>query len=125
MHRLIYGPKSSGATTLLSADGSTILTDKEAIFERLSVLNRSSPITEDVIGMLPQTRVQYSDEFKPSCKQELSSGKARDAITARSIRLEATHGRDIDRVVSQYVGGVGYPTRILRYAFAAVWQELY
>ena len=25
----IYGPKSSGATTLLSADGSTLLTDKK------------------------------------------------------------------------------------------------
>ena len=31
----IYGPKisSSGATTLLGADGSTLLTDKEAILE--------------------------------------------------------------------------------------------
>ena len=39
-------PKSSGATTLLSADGSTLLTDKEAILKRWaehfnSVLNRS------------------------------------------------------------------------------------
>ena len=32
--KTIYGPKSSGATTLLSADGSTLLTDKEAIWER-------------------------------------------------------------------------------------------
>ena len=30
----IYGLKSSGATTLLSADGSTLFTDKEAILER-------------------------------------------------------------------------------------------
>ena len=29
----IYGPKSSGATTLLSADGNTLLTDKEAILK--------------------------------------------------------------------------------------------
>ena len=29
--KTIYGPKSSGATTLLSADGNTLLTDKEAI----------------------------------------------------------------------------------------------
>ena len=27
--KTIYGPKSSGATTLLSVDGSTLLTDKE------------------------------------------------------------------------------------------------
>ena len=28
--KTIYGPKSSGATPLLSADGSTLLTDKDA-----------------------------------------------------------------------------------------------
>ena len=32
--KTIYGPKSSGATTLLSADGNTLLTDKEAILGR-------------------------------------------------------------------------------------------
>ena len=29
--KTIYGPKSSGTTPLLSADGSTLLTDKDAI----------------------------------------------------------------------------------------------
>ena len=43
--KTIYGPKSSGATTLLNADGSTLLTDKDAILERWaeyfnSVLNQ-------------------------------------------------------------------------------------
>ena len=33
--KTIYGPKSSEATTLLSADGSTLLTDKEAILEKV------------------------------------------------------------------------------------------
>ena len=32
--KTIYGPKSSGAPTLLSADGSTLPTDKEAILKR-------------------------------------------------------------------------------------------
>ena len=50
----IYGPKSSRATTLLSADGSTLLTDKEAILKRWaehfnSVLNRPSSINKDAI----------------------------------------------------------------------------
>ena len=31
--KTIYGPKSSGATPLISADGSTLLTDKDAIFK--------------------------------------------------------------------------------------------
>ena len=53
--KIIYGPKSSGATTLLSADGSTLFTDKEAILKRWaehfkSVLTRG----EDAIDRLPQ-----------------------------------------------------------------------
>ena len=31
--KTIYGPKRSGATPLLSADGSTLLTDKDAILK--------------------------------------------------------------------------------------------
>ena len=47
----IYGPKSSGATTYLSADGITLLADKEAILKRrtehiYSVLNRPSSIRQ-------------------------------------------------------------------------------
>ena len=47
--KTIYGTKSSGATRLLSADGSTLLIDKEAILKRWaehfnSVLNRPSSI---------------------------------------------------------------------------------
>ena len=50
--KIIYGPKSAGATTLLSADGSTLHIDKEAILKRCaehfnSVLNRPSSINED------------------------------------------------------------------------------
>ena len=57
--KTIYRPKSSGATTLLSADGSTVLTDKEAILIRWaehfnSVLNRPSSINEDAINRLPK-----------------------------------------------------------------------
>ena len=55
--KTIYGPKSSGATTLSSADGSTFLTDKEAILKRwaehfVSMLNRPSSINEDAIDRL-------------------------------------------------------------------------
>ena len=55
--KTIYSLKSSGATTLLSADGSTLLTDKEAILKRWaehfnSVLNRPSSINEDEIDRL-------------------------------------------------------------------------
>ena len=74
--KTIYGPKSSGATTLLSADGNTLLTDKEAILERWaehfnSVLNRPSSINEDAIDRLPQIECNVLlDEFLPLRKQE-------------------------------------------------------
>ena len=50
--KTIYGPKSSGATTLLNADEITLPTDKEAILERWTerfncVLNRPSSINEE------------------------------------------------------------------------------
>ena len=93
--KTIYGPKRSGATTLLSADGNTLLTDKEAILERWaehfnSVLNRPSSINEDAIDRLPQIECNVLlDEFPTVTEtrkavQQLSSGKApgADAIPA-------------------------------------------
>ena len=93
--KTIYGPKSSGATTLLSADGNTLLTDKEGILERWaehfnSVLNRPSSINEDAIDRLPQIECNVLlDEFPTVTEtrkavQQLSSGKApgADAIPA-------------------------------------------
>ena len=56
--KTIYGPKSSGATPLLSADGSTLVTDKDAILKRWaehfnSVLNRPSSVNDNAINRLP------------------------------------------------------------------------
>ena len=50
--KTIYGPKSSGANPLLSADGSTLLTDKDVILKRWaehfnSVLNRQSSVNDN------------------------------------------------------------------------------
>ena len=57
--KTVYDPKSSGTTPLLSADGSTLLTDKDAVLERLaeyfnSVLNRPSSVSDNAINRLPQ-----------------------------------------------------------------------
>ena len=93
--KTIYCPKSSGATTLLSADESTLLTDKKVILERWaeqfnSVLNRSSSINEDAIDRLPQIKCNVLlDEFPTVMEtrkavQQLSSCKTAgaDAIPA-------------------------------------------
>ena len=53
--KTVYGSQSSGTTPLLSADGTSVLTDKEAILKRCaehfdSVLNRPSYINDDAIN---------------------------------------------------------------------------
>ena len=93
--KTIYGPKSSGATPLLSADGSTLLTDKDTILKRWaehfnSVLNRPSSVNDNAINRLPQIECNVLlDEFPTVTEtrkaiQHLSSGKApgTDAIPA-------------------------------------------
>ena len=74
--KAIYGPKNSGTATLLSADGSTLLTDKKAILKRWAeyfnyVLNRPSSINENAINRLPQIECNVLlDDFQPSWKQK-------------------------------------------------------
>ena len=50
--KTVYGPQSSGTTPLLSTDGTSLLTDKEAILKSWAehfdgVLNRSSSINDE------------------------------------------------------------------------------
>ena len=89
--KTIYGPKSSGATPLLSADGSTLLTDTDAILKRWaehfnSVLKRPSSVNDNAINRLPQIECSVLlDEFPTVTEtrkaiQHLSSGT--DAISA-------------------------------------------
>ena len=67
--KTIYGPKGSGATPLLTANGSTLLADKDAIVERWaehfnSVLNRPSSPNDNAINRLPQIECNVLlDEF--------------------------------------------------------------
>ena len=79
-------PMSCGTTPLRNADGSTLLTDKDAILERWaehfnSVLNRPSTINDNAINRLPQVECNVLlDEFPTVAEttkaiQHLSSGK--------------------------------------------------
>ena len=91
----VNGSKSSGATQVLSADGSTLLTDKDAILERWaehfnSVLNRPSSANDNAINKLPHIECNVLLDELPTIAdtrkaiQHLSSGKApgADAIPA-------------------------------------------
>ena len=130
MMKTIYGPKSSGATTLLSADGSTLLSDKEAILKRWaehfnSVLNRPSSINEDAIDILPQIECNVLlDEFPTvmetrTAVQQLPSGKTldADAIPAEVYKAGMVCGGGLPMVEKLtvdllYVEEGGYPIRI-------------
>ena len=85
--KTIYGPQCSGTTPFLSADGTSLLTDKEAILKRWAehfdgVLNRPSYINDDAINRLPQVECNGLLDELPTISETvqaiklLSSGKA-------------------------------------------------
>ena len=91
----IYGPQPSGSSPMLSADGNTLLTDKEKILSRWAehfenILNRPSSINEAAIARLPQVPINTSlsrpitDEEVTKATSALLNGKApgADAIPA-------------------------------------------
>ena len=93
--KTVYGPQSSGTTPLLSADGTSLLTDKGAILKRWAehfdgVLNRPSSINDEAINRLPQVECNPLLDELPTVSETLkaikllSSGKApgSDAIPA-------------------------------------------
>ena len=93
--KAVYGPQSSGTTPLLRADGTGLLTDKEAILRRWAehfdgVLNRPSSINDEAINRLPQVECNLPLDELPTVSgtvkaiKLLSSGKApgSDAIPA-------------------------------------------
>ena len=68
----LYGPTTSGSLSpLLSADGSTLITDMEKVLDRWaehfgSVLNRPSNINDDAIDRLPQVPVEETMDDLPT-----------------------------------------------------------
>ena len=101
--KTVYGPQSSGTTPLLSADGTSLLTDKEAILQGWaehfdSVLNRPSSISDDAINRLPQVECNLLLDELPTVTESvkaiklLSLGKApgSDAIPAEIYKAGGT-----------------------------------
>ncbi|BHF57806.1 hypothetical protein SprV_0100075200 [Sparganum proliferum] len=93
--KAVYGPPTKGTAPLLSADGSTLLTEKTQILQRWAehfrgVLNRPSAISDAAIERLPQVETNADLDLPPSLQktiravQQPSSGKApgSDAIPA-------------------------------------------
>nr|VZI43079.1 unnamed protein product [Spirometra erinaceieuropaei] len=94
--KAVYGPPTKDTAPLLSADGSTLLTEKTQILQRWAehfqgVLSRPSVISDAAIARLPQVETNVELDLPPSLQetiravQQLSSGKAprSDAIPAK------------------------------------------
>ena len=123
--KTVYGPQSSGTTPLLSADGTSLLTDKEAILKRLAehfdgVLNRPSSINDEAINRLPQVECNpLLDELPTIWNSEsnktpviwqdsrIRCNTCRDLQSRRSSSC-----RETDRVISHYVEKRSHPSRI-------------
>ena len=106
----------SGATLLLSVDGSTLQTDKDAILERWtehnnSVLHRPSSVNDNAINRLPQIECNVLlDEFPAVTEtrtaiQHLYSGKApgADAIPAEVYKADGFPLAEKLAVLLQYM----------------------
>ena len=101
--KAVYGPQSSGSSPILSADGKTLLTDRQQILKRWaehfdSVLNRPSSINEEAIARLPQAEIDYELDLPPTLPEvkraisQMCSGKAPgpDAIAAEVYKVAGT-----------------------------------
>nr|VZI27639.1 unnamed protein product [Spirometra erinaceieuropaei] len=97
--KAVYGPPTKRTAPLLSAEGSTLLTEKTQILQRRAehfrgVLNRPSTISDAAIDCLPQMETNVDLDLPPSLQetirtvQQLSSGKASgsDAIPSEVFK---------------------------------------
>ncbi|CAH1233287.1 Hypp666 [Branchiostoma lanceolatum] len=103
--KTIYGPTRSKTAPLTSADGSTVIKDKEGIRERWKehfskLLNRPSTVDQTVLEQIPQRTVREDLDLPPSEEEvrtaikQMNSGKApgREGIPAelyKSLGTEA------------------------------------
>ena len=124
--KTIYGPQSSGTTPLLSADGTSLLTDKEAILKRWAehfdgVLNWPSSINAEAIDRLPQVECNLLLDELPTISETvkaiklLSSGKTpgSDAIPAEIYKEGGPQvAKKLTELFHNYVEKRSHPSRI-------------
>ena len=90
---MMYGTKRSEAITLLDADGSTLLTDKDAILKGGQSSSIECAIGHQAYMMMISTDSHSSMNFRSSLKHQKQF---------KHCHL-VTHGRENDRTASLYV----------------------
>ena len=122
--KTVYGPQSSGTISLLSADGNSLLTYKEAILKRWpehfdGVLNRPSSINDKAINRLPQVEYNPLLDDLPTVSETV---KAIKPVIWQGSRIRCNTckaggppiAEKLTRVISLYVEKRSHPSRIQR-----------
>nr|VZI50120.1 unnamed protein product [Spirometra erinaceieuropaei] len=83
----VYGPPTKGTAPLLSADGSTLLTEKTQIVQRWDehfrgVLNRPSVISDAAIERLPQVETNVDLDLPPSLQETIRAVHQLSSVNA-------------------------------------------
>nr|VZI33166.1 unnamed protein product [Spirometra erinaceieuropaei] len=78
--KAVYGPPTKDTAPLLSADGSTLLTEKTQILQRWAehfrgVLNRPSVISDAAIARLPQVETNADLDLPPPLRETIRIGR--------------------------------------------------
>ena len=115
--KTVYGPQISGTTPILSADGNSLLNDKEAVLIRMAehfdgILNRPSPINEEATNRCDPLLDDFLvvSETVEAIKL-LPSGKAPGSDADLQSRMSSSC-RETSRVISHYVEKRSHPSRI-------------
>ena len=117
--KTIYGPQPHGTSPLLNADGSTLLTDKNAILQRWaehfnSVLNRASTINSEAIDRMPQVPINT----------ELAEPPTESEITAAVKLLSNNKAPGSDSIPAEiYKAGGPVMIRKLSELFKSMWEQ--
>ena len=117
--KTIYGLQSSGTTPLLSADGTSLLTDKEAILKRWAehfdgVLNRPLSINDEAINRLLQVECNPLLDELPS-----------DSETVKAIKLLSSGEAPISDAIPTEIYKAGGPpvAEKLTELFQIMWRK--
>ena len=98
--KTVYGPQSSGTTPLLSADGTSLLADKEAILKRWAehfdgVLNRPSSINDEAINRLPQVECNPLLDELPTISETVKAIKLLARLQDRMQYLQRSTKQEV------------------------------
>ena len=117
--KTIYSPQSSGTTPLLSADGTSLLTDKDAVLKRWAehfdgVLNRPSSINDEAINRLPQVECNPLLDELPTVSETVKAIK----------RLSSGNAPGSDAILAEIYKAGGPPvTEKLTELFQIMWRK--